>query len=95
MQGTQAEDNAEISSISQVFCGPDRDNDIDIGSIKSNIGHLEASSGVAGLIKSIMVLKKGLIPPIVDFIKPKESLRLDERKIMVWSLFRLPIETFF
>jgi acyl transferase domain-containing protein len=44
---------------------------------------LEASSGVAGLIKSIMILKKGLIPPNVDFVKPKESLKLDERRIKV------------
>ena len=33
-----------------------------------------------------MILKKGLIPPNIDFVKPKESLKLDERKIMV----RLP-----
>jgi len=85
-QGTQAGDNAEIASISQVFCGTDRKHEIYVGSIKSNIGHLEASSGVAGLIKSIMILKKGLIPPNVDFVKPKESLKLDERKIKVCYL---------
>lgn len=53
------------------------------GSIKSNIGHLESSSGVAGVIKAIMVLKKNQIPPNLNFINPKPSLHLEERGITV------------
>jgi len=76
-------DNAEISSIAEVFTeGNDRD-ELYVGSIKSNIGHLEASSGVAGLMKAILILKHGQIPPNIDFIKPKPSLRLEERRIRV------------
>lgn len=33
------------------------------GSVKANIGHLEAASGLAGIVKCIMVLEKGIIPP--------------------------------
>jgi hypothetical protein len=55
--------------------------------VKSNIGHLEASSGIAGLIKGIMIVKKGLIPPNLDLETPKPSLKLDERKIKVGTLF--------
>lgn len=81
-------DNAEISSIAEVFTdGNDRER-LYVGSIKSNIGHLEASSGVAGLMKAILILKHGQIPPNIDFIKPKPSLRLEERRIRV--LFRTP-----
>ncbi|RDW64263.1 hypothetical protein BP5796_10765 [Coleophoma crateriformis] len=89
--GTQAGDNAEISSISSVFTNSPRDTDLYVGSIKSNIGHLEASSGVAGLIKAIMILKKGAIPPNIDFIKPKDTLKLEERNIKIpLSLTPLP-----
>ena len=54
-----------------------------MGSIKPNVGHLEATSGIAGLLKSILVLKHGHIPPNLDFIKPKPSLKLYERNIKV------------
>ncbi|MCJ1309677.1 hypothetical protein MMC25_003337 [Agyrium rufum] len=82
--GTQAGDNAEISSIAEVFCAESgRKDDLYVGSIKSNIGHLEASSGVAGLLKAILILKHGMIPPNIDFIKPKPTLHLEERKIKI------------
>jgi acyl transferase domain-containing protein len=35
--------------------------------VKSNIGHLEGGSGLAGVIKAIMVLEKGIIPPNANF----------------------------
>ena len=37
------------------------------GALKSNLGHLEGGSGIAGLIKTIMVLEKGIIPPNANF----------------------------
>lgn len=37
------------------------------GAVKSNIGHLEGGSGLAGVIKAIMVLEKGIIPPNANF----------------------------
>ena len=38
-----------------------------MGAVKSNIGHLEGASGVAGLIKAVMVLEKAIIPPNTNF----------------------------
>ena len=77
-------DSAEITSISEVFCAESgREDDLYVGSIKANIGHLEASSGVAGLLKAILMLKHGMIPPNIDFIKPKPTLQLEKRKIKV------------
>ncbi|RSL51427.1 hypothetical protein CEP54_011402 [Fusarium duplospermum] len=82
--GTKAGDSAEISSIAEVFCpNGEREDDLYVGSIKSNIGHLEASSGVAGLLKAILILKHGEIPPNVDFVEPKPTLHLAERKIKI------------
>ncbi|KAI1636501.1 hypothetical protein F4809DRAFT_662452 [Biscogniauxia mediterranea] len=84
LYGTKAGDKAEIESIYKVFCeGKSRKSPLIVGSVKSNIGHLEAASGIAGLIKSILVLKKGSIPPNLDFVTPKPSLNLDERNITV------------
>jgi acyl transferase domain-containing protein/NADPH:quinone reductase-like Zn-dependent oxidoreductase len=53
------------------------------GSIKTNIGHLEAASGVASVIKAVMVLKNNQIPPHLNFINPKPNLNLKERGIKV------------
>lgn len=82
--GTVAGDNAEVGSIGRVF-GREagRTSDMPIGSIKTNIGHLEAASGMAGAIKAVMVLKKNQIPPQLNFINPKPSLRLQERGLTV------------
>ena len=39
------------------------------GAVKSNIGHLEGTSGIAGIIKAILVVEKGIIPPNTNFEK--------------------------
>jgi acyl transferase domain-containing protein len=77
-------DKAESSSISRVFYERrHRESDLYVGSIKANIGHLGAASGVASLIKSVLVLKKGSIPPHVGLITPKPSVPLEGSKIKV------------
>ncbi|RAK85572.1 ketoacyl-synt-domain-containing protein [Aspergillus costaricaensis CBS 115574] len=38
-----------------------------VGSVKTNLGHLEAASGLAGLIKTVLILKHGVIPPNINF----------------------------
>jgi acyl transferase domain-containing protein len=80
--GTKAGDAIEIEAISNVFCNR-RVDPLYVGSIKSNIGHPESSSGLAGLIKAILVLEKGLIPPNADFRLPNPRLRLSERGLAV------------
>ncbi|RBA09650.1 hypothetical protein FPRO05_05586 [Fusarium proliferatum] len=82
--GTQAGDREEIASISKVFCEESgRTDDLYVGSVKTNIGHLEATSGIAGLLKSILVLKHNQIPANLNFIKPKPSLKLYEKRIKI------------
>ena len=73
--GTEVGDKAELDSICEVFCkGKDRRGPLYVGSIKSNIGHLESCSGLAGIIKAVLALQHRVIPPNVNFEEAKESL---------------------
>lgn len=71
--GTAVGDPIEMSSIREVFGGADRPSIAYVGSVKANIGHLEPCSGIASLIKAILMIKKKLIPPLVRFsaLNPK------------------------
>ncbi|KAF2971310.1 hypothetical protein GQX73_g2264 [Xylaria multiplex] len=68
--GTAVGDPIEAMAIGKVF-GPYRsaEKPLYVGSIKSNIGHTEGSSGLAGLVKGMLVLEKGIIPPNALFEK--------------------------
>ncbi|CAO2653522.1 Nn.00g029330.m01.CDS01 [Neocucurbitaria sp. VM-36] len=54
-----------------------------IGSVKPNIGHLEAAAGVAGIIKGVLAMEHGLIPPNIYFSKPNPALPLEEWNMAV------------
>jgi acyl transferase domain-containing protein len=86
--GTQAGDPTELGAISDTFSEMrDPQNPIFVGSIKPNIGHLEGCAGIAGLVKGILMLEKGLIPPNLYFEKPNTRVDLDSWKIKV-SFFK-------
>ncbi|KAJ5516222.1 hypothetical protein N7527_007782 [Penicillium freii] len=62
--GTAIGDPIETAAIGSVFRPHHSlNNPLYIGSVKSNIGHLEGASGVAGVIKTVLALEKGIIPP--------------------------------
>jgi acyl transferase domain-containing protein len=66
-------DPIEFDSIRQVFGGASRTEKLWVGSIKDNIGHTETSSGVAALLKTVMMIQKARIPRQANFsrLNPK------------------------
>ena len=80
--GTLAGDLAEIEAISEVY-QTNPEHPLYVGCIKSNLGYLEATSGLAGLIKAILILENKLIPPNADFGNPKPSLDFVKQGIIV------------
>ena len=49
-----------------------------VGSVKTNIGHLEGCAGLAGLMKTVLCLENGLIAPSINFERPNPRLRMEE-----------------
>jgi len=70
--GTQVGDPSEAWAIGQAATG--RAAALPIGSIKTNIGHLEPASGLAGLLKALLVLERGAIPPTLHQANPNPSI---------------------
>ncbi|KAE8137485.1 hypothetical protein BDV38DRAFT_283033 [Aspergillus pseudotamarii] len=65
--GTQVGDPIEYESIRLALAGPGRKDDILLGSVKDNIGHTEAASGAAGVIKTLLMMQKRTIPKQASF----------------------------
>ncbi|KAL8651541.1 MAG: hypothetical protein Q9210_003192, partial [Variospora velana] len=66
--GTPVGDPIELESIRQTFGGSSRDEQLFVGSVKDNIGHAEAASGAAGLIKTLLMMQNQAIPKQANFV---------------------------
>jgi amino acid adenylation domain-containing protein len=81
--GTLLGDPIEVEALAQAF-GPRVDKaTCALGSVKSNIGHLDAAAGAAGLIKATLALEHREIPPSLHFETPNPKMRLDETPFYV------------
>lgn len=73
--GTPMGDPIEVAALTQAFrAGTDRNGFCAIGSVKSNIGHLDAAAGIAGLIKTALALSHQQIPPSLHFSEPNPEI---------------------
>lgn len=85
--GTKAGDLIEAAAVHDVFGqGTTPKKPLYIGSVKSNIGHLEGASGIVSVIKTAMMLEKGFILPNCDFQKPNPSIPFQEWNLKVYFL---------
>ena len=82
--GTQAGDWRELKAISETLgTGHAVEDPIVVGSLKPNIGHLEGAAGVAGLIKGVLVLEHGKIPPNINFKTPNPDIDFTNWRVKV------------
>ena len=79
--GTQLGDPLEVKALGAVF--GDRDQPLIVGSVKTNIGHLEAAAGVSGLIKVILSLQHRAIPPHLHFKTPSPHIAWQDLPFVV------------
>ncbi len=85
--GTAVGDPIEVHALAEALCG-DRtaDHPLVIGSVKTNLGHLETASGVAGLVKAALMLKHARIPASLHFETPNPHIDFAALKL------RVPVE---
>jgi acyl transferase domain-containing protein/acyl carrier protein len=75
--GTPLGDPIEIAALNQVFQdNTDKKGYCALGSVKTNIGHLDAAAGITGLIKTVLALKHKQIPPSLHFQQPNPKIDL-------------------
>ncbi len=79
--GTSLGDPIEMGAIGSVF--GQRSPPLIVGSVKTNIGHLEAAAGIAGLIKAVLAMQHGEIPPHLHFEKPNPAISWDSLSVHV------------
>lgn len=73
--GTSLGDPIEIDALTRAFRqSTSRNQFCAIGSVKSNIGHLDVAAGVTGLIKNCLALRHGVIPPSLNFDRPNPNI---------------------
>ncbi|CAO3439350.1 Polyketide synthase modules and related proteins [Azospirillum doebereinerae] len=84
--GTRLGDPIEVAALAEVFAGSGRPDSCALGSVKSNIGHVDAAAGIAGLIKAVLALRHRAIPPSLHFTTPNPQMGLDR------TPFYVPVE---
>jgi acyl transferase domain-containing protein len=80
-------DSVEVAALTQAFGSKTRRGFCALGSVKTNIGHLDAAAGIAGLIKTVLMLEHATIVPSLHFRRPNPRLELPD------SPFYVPTDT--
>ena len=84
--GTTVGDPIEINAVASVY-GKEREADhpLLVGSVKTNVGHLESAAGVAGLIKAVLAVERGVIPKHLHFQDPHPGIDWDHLPLQIIS----------
>ncbi len=80
--GTYLGDPIEIHALAEAY-REDPPTECAIGSVKANVGHLDAAAGVTGVLKAALILKHQVIPPQINFNRPNPELKLSQTPFVV------------
>ncbi|MET0791173.1 MAG: type I polyketide synthase, partial [Polyangiaceae bacterium] len=82
--GTSLGDPIEVAALTQAFrISTSRQGFCALGSLKTNVGHLDAAAGVAGLIKAVLSLEHRLLPASLNFESPNPQIDFDSSPFFV------------
>ncbi|MFF1357751.1 beta-ketoacyl synthase N-terminal-like domain-containing protein [Streptomyces sp. NPDC058297] len=87
--GTALGDPIEVRALSQAH---DATSPCALGSVKANLGHLDAAAGIIGVIKTALVVQRQVIPPQINFSAPNERIPLDRSRYVVHTEAHVPAE---
>ena len=77
-------DPIELRALTRAFrLSTEKTSYCSIGSVKANIGHLDAAAGMASIIKTALVLKQGMIPPSIHFRSPNPEIDFEKSPFYV------------
>jgi acyl transferase domain-containing protein len=82
--GTNVGDPIEVAGLTKAFRETtDKKQFCAIGSVKTNIGHLDAAATVAGVVKTILSMKRGKLPPSLNFEEPNGQIEFSDTPFFV------------
>ncbi|MGG1953393.1 type I polyketide synthase [Ralstonia solanacearum] len=81
--GTPLGDPIELEALRGVFHPADAGPRCALGSVKSNLGHLDTAAGIASLLKAVLAVERRAIPPSLHFARPNPALGLDDSPFYV------------
>ncbi|MEU9191153.1 type I polyketide synthase [Streptomyces sp. NPDC048484] len=82
--GTRLGDQVEAAALGTVFAASrDAESPLPVGSVKTNIGHLEGAAGIAGLLKTALSIHHGVLPAQLNFVRADDRVPLDRLGLSV------------
>ncbi len=88
--GTRLGDEIELGALQDVFGQRAPGRPLPVGAVKTNIGHTHTAAGIAGLIKTVLVLEHGTIPPNINLAGPAEAVTASAAVQPATTLMPLP-----
>jgi enediyne polyketide synthase len=79
--GTPLDDHAELTALDSIRSGARRT--AALGSVKANIGHAKAAAGAAGLIKTVLAMGTGVVPPSTGVDRPHELITSGDARLVL------------